>query len=153
MDVISTAALHPGISRSNLAFFAEQRDLIQEWLDEAPVGVPLQEASDDLVTHLAALAKWSPAPYLSLVTKVLHRKRPELIPLVDRHIVDHYRPLTGQRRAEAAWPRLLHEIQADLQGPAGTALAGWAGQIGSETGVSVSALRILDIAVWMDGER
>lgn len=153
VDVVSTSALHPGIKRTDLAFFAEQQELIHEWLDRIPTDIPLQDASDDLLEHLATLSNWPSAPHLTFVTKVVHRKRPALIPLVDRHIVDHYRPLTGERRAEAAWPSLLQQIRADLRGRAGVVLGDWAAQISSETGISVSALRILDIAVWMGGNR
>lgn len=153
VDVLSTAALHPGISRSDLAFFVEQREGIQAWLSEVPSDVPLQKADDDVLIHLAALAEWGSAPHLTLLTKVLHRKRPQLIPLIDRHVINHYRPLTGERRAESAWPRLLREIKMDLQGPAGGVVSAWANYVRTESGVSVSALRILDIAVWMDGNQ
>ena len=44
---------------------------------------------------------------LSLASKVLHRKRTWLIPIIAPDVIDRYRPLTGQRRATEAWSPLL----------------------------------------------
>jgi hypothetical protein len=37
--------------------------------------------------------------------------------LLDRHIVDHYRPITGERRPTSAWPGVVRGIRDDLATP------------------------------------
>ncbi|MBK5221562.1 MAG: hypothetical protein JJE52_01530 [Acidimicrobiia bacterium] len=148
LDVLSTAALHPGLSRADLAFFAEQRLEIEAWIAPLPLGLGLADADDATLEHLERLAVWPAAPTLALLSKVLHRKRPELIPLVDRHVVDWYRPVTGERSAPRAWPLLLRAMRHDLADNAqafdtlGTATV-------SRLDQRMSDLRIADIALWM----
>ena len=48
---------------------------------------------------------------------MLHRKRPRLLPLFDRAVVDWYRPVTGQRAAATAWAPLLAALREDLATP------------------------------------
>lgn len=152
VDVLATAALHPGLSRQDLSFFHEQRAEVTTWLEELPDDVPLWDASDSTLGRLHELAAWEQAPTLSLLTKVLHRKRPMLIPLIDRHVLDWYRPVTGERTAAASWPRLLIAMGADLvREDNRTVFQGMDRKLREELGWSVSNLRQLDIIVWMGG--
>lgn len=86
---------------------------------------------------------------LTLLTKVLHRKRPFLVPLIDRHVVDRYRPITGQRKPTAAWPGLVKALATDLDSNA-AALAEIRAQLCSALGSDVSPLRLCDIAIWIE---
>ncbi len=152
VDVLAAAALHPGLSRADLAYFHDRVGDLTGWLGEVPTNTSLTVADDSLLGHLDQLSSWEPAPTVTLLSKVLHRKRPELIPLVDRHVIDRYRPITGERAAQAAWQPLLRQLRIDLeknQAP----LDRMSKALEVELERCVSHLRLLDIAVWMDGRK
>lgn len=158
VDVLAAGALHPGLSREDLTFFRQRSTEVSAWLDGLSSSVNLGDASDEQVGHIASLTAFEPDVSLTLLTKVLHRKRPDLIPLLDRAIIDWYRPVTGQRSPSAAWRPLLEAMRADLADPQcrivcatyGTTLeAEMARAPVSRTRVCVSWLRIIDIAIWM----
>lgn len=150
-DVLAAAALHPGLTRSDLAFFAEHRAELEAWLAPVPHDARLYCADDGLLDHLDELLGWADEVTLGLLTKVLHRKRPGLIPLVDRVVLDWYRPVTGERTAKAAWPKLLRSFWDDT-GILGSAMltVKVAGELGGD---APTALRFADIALWMGAQR
>lgn len=151
IDVVVTGALHPNLSRADLAYFAEEGDALGAWLGTIPADVDLGAASDDLLERIAGLAAWDVPAGLSMRTKVLHRKRPRLIPLFDRAIVDWYRPLTGERAASTAWRPLLRALRADLsRADNQRVLDAIAGELRPELGDTVpTRLRMADVAIWM----
>lgn len=153
VDVLSTTALHPGLSRADLTWFYERSTELDRWLASIPVHVGLGEAGDDLLDRLADVSRWEGAPSVSLLTKVLHRKRPALIPLVDRHILDWYRPITGERSAALAWPSLLRALRQDLFGQNALRLVLIGVELEKELGRSLTPLRLVDIAIWMGSRR
>lgn len=153
VDVLAAASLHPGLSRSDLGWFWDHADELDAWLEAVSADLALRDAGDEVLDHVDGLAALEGAPSLSLLTKVLHRKRPELIPLVDRHIVDWYRPVTGQRAATAAWPGLLRFLRVDLGGLNALLIAMMNVEIENRTGRRLTHLRLLDIAIWMGGQR
>jgi hypothetical protein len=152
VDVLAGAVLHRGLSRRDLAFFSEQPEVLTDWLSGLPSDVELADADDVSMNHLAILPDLRGAISLGLLSKVAHRKRPRLIPLFDHVIADWYRPVTGERGV-SGWPDLVGALRADLAMPANRkALNELAGRIGSDLdGPPLSALRLLDIAVWMAG--
>lgn len=152
VDVLATASLHPGLSRSELEYFHTMADALNQWLDGLPTGVPLDDADDAVLGRLDEVATWTSAPALTLLSKVLHRKRPALIPLVDRHVLDRYRPITGERSAVRAWSPLLRELGADLRANR-SVLDAMSGCLNAELGVRVSPLRLVDIGIWMEARR
>lgn len=152
LDVLAAAALHPGLARSDLAYFTDRRGDLEAWLASFPANARLREADDSVLDRLVELGA-GPGPSLSLLTKVLHRKRPELIPLVDRHLLDWYRPVTGERSARAAWPDLLRALRDDLGGLNALLLAMMGVELEKQTGRQTSHLRLLDISIWMGGRR
>lgn len=154
VDVITCAALHPGITGRELAYFGSEAAAEVGWraLRQYPVGVPLAEASPRELTFLRGLPQLVDGIGLSLLTKVLHRKRPEFVPIFDKRIVDAYRPLTGLRGVEA-WPALVDAIREDLADPENHRFLG---DLQDElrpvlAGPVPSHLRLLDMAVWMGG--
>lgn len=149
IDVVAAAALHPGLSRRDLAFFWDERSDLDAWIRAIPVDASLCDANRE---HLVELRDWPDAPNLGLLTKVLHRKRPAAIPLVDRHVIDWYRPVTAERSVTAAWPGLLQALGVDLVANS-EALEQMAERIEAETAFRPSALRIIDITIWMGGLR
>jgi hypothetical protein len=151
IDVLAAGALHAGLSRDDLTFSTHHATDIAEWLQEAPVDVPLHEATDAHLAHLRLLPELG-GPQFSLLTKVLHRKRPALVPMIDRPLTDRYRPITGERSASTAWAPLLDALVADLSNELNALLLSIVGvTVTTETGVALSRIRAFDIAVWMEG--
>lgn len=151
-DVVCAGALHSGLSRDDLAFFWDHRDELNNWLSRFPHDLTLREANGADIAALATLPTLFSGASLSLVSKVLHRKRPGLIPMIDREIIDRYRPLTGHRRSVDAWSPLLRHLGDDLRANR-ERTAEIRVVLNLLHGVSVSELRIVDIAIWMGGQR
>lgn len=158
IDVLAAAALHPGLSRSDLGFFVHRREQLSDWLSELSPELHLGDADDRTLGHLASAVDFERHVSITLLSKVLHRKRPTLIPLMDRHIIDWYRPVTGERSPIRAWGPLLQAMQEDTKSePAlslASALAAFAPAarpdvIGSDAVRHLSLLRAIDIAIWM----
>lgn len=162
VDVLAAGALHPGLSRSDLAYFQHRAADIRTWLSEIPAdgetpSATLWLADDALLGHVDTLATLADGVQLTLLSKVLHRKRPNVVPLLDRHIVDRYRPLTGERRPTEAWPKVLRCLRDDLASDTERSnhLA-TVDEIRREATqrsghrCEISLLRYLDIAVWME---
>ena len=162
LDVLAAGALHPGLSRRDLAFFVERSADLAAWLavvptDEAQEPATLWFADDGLLDHVGELARLADGVQLTLLSKVLHRKRPGVVPLLDRHIVDRYRPVTGERRPIEAWPGVLRGIRDDLASPEDRfVLLMAASEIARESAgpdgeaTDLGLLRFIDIAVWME---
>lgn len=151
IDVVVTGALHPNLSRPDLTYFADEGPALEAWLAGVPDDVDLGAAADDVLERLAELARWDVPAGLSIRTKVLHRKRPRLIPLFDRAVVDWYRPVTGERAAVSAWAPLLRALRADLGRADNQAvLDGIADELRPALGATVpTRLRMADVAIWM----
>lgn len=79
------------------------------------------------------------------VTKILHRKRPSLVPLVDRRI----RAFFGRRKNED--DQLFHDIQRFVRTHE-VKLDEWRKPYSLPNGQPMSRLRVLDIAIWMQSE-
>lgn len=151
-DVVCAGALHPGLSREDLAYFWDHREDLNQWLDGFPVDLALATADDATIARLAELPSRFDGPLLSLVTKVLHRKRPWMIPIVDREVIDWYRPLTGHRRAVDAWGPLLSRLADDLRTNRDR-LAELRFVLRMHHGLTVTDLRTVDIVIWMGSQR
>lgn len=124
--------------------------------------VPLQDADDRVVDQVAALfAVLDDAPYAgrgvrgTILSKVLHRKRPDLVPLYDSRIFEAYTaPGAIERSAHRSWREsmtlLLRQMRADLvaEQDAFTELTA----LSVSAGAPLSRLRILDILIWRTAE-
>ena len=148
-DVLATAALHPGLRKSDLTFFHEERRFISSWLEDLPEEHGIGGCDGAVAAHVAQLATWDVPVSLQLLTKVLHRKRPKLIPLLDRHVIDWFRPVTGERTAAAAWPGILRSIRDDMDLLNTIFLHSMATAVEEKTFEPLSALRVMDIIIWM----
>lgn len=153
-DVTACAALHPGLSRQDLEYFQRGCDPFERWLAGTPTDIDLADAEDELLAHLAALSEHAGPVSLSLLSKVAHRKRPRLVPMLDRAIVDWYRPVTGER-GQRAWSPLLVALRGDLQESSNRhELDRISALVRSALNARVpTPLRVLDIAVWMESGR
>ena len=151
-DVLCATALHPGLRRADLEFFARRGDDLARWLDRVPADLHLGEADDWLLAHLDALADFEPGASLTLLTKVLHRKRPQFIPLLDRHIIDWYRQPGDPRRVDEAWPLVTRRLRDDVQHPETREfLTNYDAPVRTFGCETVSMIRFIDIAIWMEG--
>ncbi len=124
--------------------------------------VPLQDAGDDVLDDVAALfAVLDDAPYAgrgvrgSILSKVLHRKRPDLVPLYDSRIFESYTaPGVIERSVHRSWREsmtlLLHQMRADLRAEqdAFDALV----EVTAAAGLPLSRLRVLDVLIWRTAE-
>ena len=79
------------------------------------------------------------------VTKILHRKRPSLVPLVDRRI----RAFFDRRKNED--DQLFQDIQNFVNSHE-VKLDEWRKPYSLPNGQPMSRLRVLDIAIWMQSE-
>jgi len=152
-DLLAAAALHPGFGRPEMAFFnGGGAESVERWLALLPNDLDLADADDVVLEHLSTLPEIAGGEWLSILSKVAHHKRPRLVPLFDRAIVDWYRPVTGQRGV-AAWPVLVRAMHEDLAQPDNRRLlAGVRGELARElSGVVPSDLRLADISMWMSG--
>lgn len=149
VDVVAAAALHPGLGQPQLAWFWGNRQPIDDWLASVGESASIDAADAGVIDALRALPSWSPPGMLSLLTKVLHRKRPALVPMLDRALAEWYRPVTGAR-GEAAWEPLVEALRADLTEPGNrSSLVDLGNDLESDLGRTVTPLRIVDIAIWM----
>lgn len=158
MDVLCAASLYRGLSRDDLSCFREQQDDITAWLHLVPTSRKLWELSENDVEHIAALPTTISGAPITLLSKVLHRKRPHAIPLLDRHVIDWYRPVTGKRAAVEAWEPLVREMRAEQLDDerrfvTTIALNGieqelWP-HVEPDERPRLSWLRAVDIAIWM----
>ena len=120
--------------------------------------VALQDAGDDVLARVAALfAVLDDAPYAgrgvrgTILSKVLHRKRPDLVPLYDSRIFESYTaPGAIERSVHRSWGAsmllLLTQMRADLvaEAEAFDELE----RLTAQTQVPLTRLRILDVLVW-----
>jgi hypothetical protein len=151
VDVLAAGSLHPRLRKQDLAYFIEHRQELEVLLADLPTDVDLADASAALIDLLSKIeSRLQPTCGLSLSSKVLHAKRPRLVPMLDRALTDCYRHETGLR-GEAAWPSVVPLLAADLA------------RIGNRmdikqiiadletSGLSKlpSELRVADIAIWV----
>lgn len=125
-------------------------------------GTSIQEASDAELEQVADLfAVLDAAPYAgrgvrgTILSKVLHRKRPDLVPLYDSRIFESYTaPGAIERPAHRTWQEfmmlLLTQMRSDLrqESDAFDLLIATA----EASGARLTRLRALDILVWRTAE-
>jgi hypothetical protein len=120
--------------------------------------VSLEEADDDHVMCVAGLFGILDEPRYAgrgvrgtIVSKVLHRKRPDLVPIYDSRIFEAYTaPGVLPRTLDRSWQEFMRllctqmreDLRAESQSFTDLQLAA------EEAGAPISKLRILDILVW-----
>lgn len=120
--------------------------------------VPLEAADDEVVGQVADLfAVLDEAPYAgkgvrgTILSKVLHRKRPDLVPLYDSRIFESYTaPGALERSTHRTWREfmtlLCGQMRDDLR--AESAAFDELVRVAADAGALLTRLRILDILVW-----
>jgi hypothetical protein len=97
VDFAITIAMNSRATARRMAEFMARRPALERLLSEVPTDVELTHDTPqrglDAVAALFAEACAAKGTKLSVASKVLHRKRPALIPILDRVVVDrHYWP-------------------------------------------------------------
>lgn len=112
-DVLVAAAFYAGLSRRDLAFYEDHMSALESWLAELPINTPLAALNAAGQARLCELSErcgeyWQ----LRVISPVLHRKRPELIPLMHRSTLKWY-GIRGEDVSES-WKLLVTQLQEDL---------------------------------------
>ena len=155
-DLLAPALIGVHIDEGRFALLREMLPALEAVADLP--AVPLQEADEDHVLCVAGLFGILDEPRYAgrgvrgtVVSKVLHRKRPDLVPLYDSRIFEAYTaPGVLPRSTDRAWADfiadLCRQMRDDLQAESDAfdALA----ELAAENGSPVTRLRILDILVW-----
>ncbi len=155
-DLLAPALMGVHIDAGRFSLLREMLPAL-EAVAELPE-VSLEDADDDHVMCVAGLFGILDEPRYAgrgvrgtIVSKVLHRKRPDLVPIYDSRIFEAYTaPGVLPRTLDRSWQEFMRllctQMRADLlaERDAFRDL-----QLAAEdAGASVSKLRILDILVW-----
>ncbi|MDP9181921.1 MAG: DUF6308 family protein [Actinomycetota bacterium] len=120
--------------------------------------VSLEEADDDHVMCVAGLFGILDEPRYAgrgvrgtIVSKVLHRKRPDLVPIYDSRIFEAYTaPGVLPRTLDRSWQEFMRLLCTQMREDLQTEHDAFAElQLAAEeAGAPISKLRILDVLVW-----
>ena len=159
-DLLAPMLLGAHVDAGRFALLREMLPALEAVADLPEVA--LQDADDDHVLCVAGLFGILDEPRYAgkgirgtIVSKVLHRKRPELVPLYDSRIFQAYTaPGVIPRTTERAWQDfmalLCTQMRDDLQAEAAAFAA--LEQLADNEGTPLTQLRILDILVWRSTE-
>lgn len=155
-DLLAPALIGAHIDSSRFALLREMLPALEIVADLPEVA--LQDADEDHVMCVAGLFGILDEPRYAgrgvrgtIVSKVLHRKRPELVPIYDSRIFEAYTaPGVIARATDRSWQQfmalLCMQMRDDLQAEASAFAALQA--LAAAEGTPVTQLRILDILVW-----
>lgn len=159
-DLLAPTLIGTEVDRGRFLLLRELVPRLAGVADLPPVA--LQDADDVAVDAVADLfAVLDDAPYAgrgvrgTILSKVLHRKRPDLVPLYDSRIFECYTaPGAVERVPHRSWrdsmAALLHQMRADLQ--AEQAAFDELVAVAAAADTPVSRLRALDILIWRTAE-
>ena len=159
-DLLAPSLIGAEVDRARFALLRELMPRITGVADLP--AVPIEDADDAVLSEVAGLfAVLDDAPYAgrgvrgTILSKVLHRKRPDLVPLYDSRIFESYTaPGAIERSVHRTWREsmtmLLTQMRADLQAEekAFDTLVATA----DAAGTPVTRLRALDVLVWRTAE-
>jgi hypothetical protein len=159
-DLLAPALMGVDLDRARFGLLREMLPAL-EGVAELPE-VSLQDADDDHVLCVAGIFGMLDEPRYAgrgvrgtIVSKVLHRKRPDLVPLYDSRIFQAYTaPGAVPRATDRSWQNfmalLCMQMREDLrtQSDAFDELV----RLAEEQEAPVTRLRILDILVWRTAE-
>ena len=159
-DLLAPALIGAEVDRGRFALLREMLPALGGIADLPPVA--LEDAEDGVIGQVAELfAVLDQAPYAArgaqspirgtILSKVLHRKRPDLVPLYDSRIFESYTaPGAIPRAAHRSWREFMRllctQMRDDLQAEASA--FDDLQVVASGAGADLSRLRILDVLVW-----
>ncbi len=155
-DLLAPALMGVHVDAGRFSLLREMLPALEAVADLPAVA--LQDADDDHVLCVAGLFGILDEPRYAgrgvrgtIVSKVLHRKRPDLVPIYDSRIFEAYTgPGVLARSTDRSWQDfmggLCAQMREDLQGES-VAFAELQATA-AEAGAHLTQLRILDILVW-----
>jgi hypothetical protein len=164
VDILATVSVNSFVNNAE-AVRKVHRALAQRCdsiLTKIPESAELLSFDPDLeiVSELLDAAVQVKGVLVAVATKVLHRKRRALIPMLDQVVLDHYLEWTCQthrkawtqdkRRAASVAVDVLKMFRADLQRVAGDIMPLQAAL--ASDGFPLSLVRILELLVWTEVE-
>ena len=159
-DLLAPALMGVDLDRARFRLLRDMLPALEAVADLPPVA--LQDADDDHVLCVAGIFGMLDEPRYAgrgvrgtIVSKVLHRKRPDLVPLYDSRIFEAYTaPGAIPRATDRSWQQfmalLCMQMRADLRAEA--AAFAELEKLAADQEAPVTQLRILDILVWRTAE-
>jgi hypothetical protein len=159
-DLLAPALMGVDLDRARFRLLRDMLPALEVVADLPPV--TLQDADDDHVLCVAGIFGMLDEPRYAgrgvrgtIVSKVLHRKRPDLVPLYDSRIFEAYTaPGAVPRSTARSWQQfmalLCMQMRADLR--AGAETFAELEKLAADHDAPVTQLRILDILVWRTAE-
>ncbi len=159
-DLLAPALMGVDLDRARFRLLRDMLPALEGVSDLPPVA--LQDADDDHVLCVAGIFGMLDEPRYAgrgvrgtIVSKVLHRKRPDLVPLYDSRIFEAYTaPGVIERSVHRSWRAsmtlLLQQMRADLQAEA--AAFDELCAVAEAAGAPLTRLRALDILIWRTTE-
>jgi hypothetical protein len=159
-DLLAPALMGVDLDRARFRLLREMLPALEGVADLPPVA--LQHADDDHVLCVAGIFGMLDEPRYAgrgvrgtIVSKVLHRKRPDLVPLYDSRIFEAYTaPGAVPRSTDRSWQQfmalLCMQMRADLRAEAEAFRE--LERLAADNGTPVTQLRILDVLVWRTAE-
>lgn len=159
-DLLAPALMGVDLDRARFSLLREMLPSLEAVADLPPVA--LQDADDDHVLCVAGIFGLLDEPRYAgrgvrgtIVSKVLHRKRPDLVPLYDSRIFEAYTapgavPRAQHRSWQAFMALLCTQMRNDLR--AEQDAFAQLELLAADHDAPVTRLRILDILVWRAAE-
>lgn len=150
-DFLAPGLLGVPVDSPTFVHLRECRLNLEQFLAEIPDDVSLVDATEETLDAIGRPFGVIDDGLVSgargvILSKILHRKKPALVPIFDQFVWVVYRTRTGEE-AKRSWPAfittLATEMRSDLQGATGL----W-----DRWEPATSALRALDMAVWQLGQ-
>lgn len=154
LDLLTAAVMHGPIRKADLEWYESTRPAIGDLLADLPGDVDLADAPaalcDRIADGVAALTEGRDGAIRGLLTKILHRRRPRLVPIDERDIAKRYATAHG-RPGRMPYRELLTSMATDLADDDNVRALTEIGEHLSRTGLAPlpTDLRTLDIATWM----
>jgi hypothetical protein len=143
----------------SIATFEEllaQMARMQETLDELPVDLSLVDAVPEHEVLIARLFSVLDDPKIwgaqgTVLAKVLHRKRPALIPLYDKQVWSVYVPAPVPSDPKRSWEKFFTLFVPAVRDDLRRELPFWEEIAALAPSVPITPLRALDIVAWWAG--
>jgi len=159
-DLLAPVLLNVNPAIHGFASLRSLRPELEAKLADVPDDVDLAHASDAVIDAVARLFEClDGAPVLGVrgttLSKVLHRKRPRLIPLHDRHVRAAYVPSRLAAQPGRSWPDYMTGLMVEMRTDLGRAKGSWRAlaSIPSAEDPELTHLRALDILAWWHGSQ
>lgn len=158
-DFLAPVLLNVKVSVKDFYALSDLRPWLDDWLARVPVDARLAEAGPAELELLGELFGVLDRPAKerargSILTKVMHRKRPAFVPLYDRHVDYCYRGATAAPLAKdprRSWGVFLPQLGAALIADLSREAQLLAEVVALAPSPPITSLRALDIVAWQVG--